>query len=535
MPTHSSSNSDDGNVEAASKNAAEKGKLLREIQELKSIIEQCEWNLQTVRFKDVEQRPRRPIERRARSPEATSHSGKPPNVEVDLQNELYAFAGFHCAKFRRNEIVFNFTSSRATDEERRDNDTHAVQILMKDKKGELGKWVMPMSIDMNYILSKRPLDNLKNLTAFTKSCKHNIDCYAARQEQFLSLKKRMSHLKNCTLQSDIGFKQISLELCGVHDSENDRYINLTIHVLYYSDQARPYKIKIDKSRLSDDIKRRLKLCMREFKISDLQTAFDKFLTEGNSTFTWMRTDDSESPLELNDTDSSNEGDFLSQLQSERKRSLRKLRKKRELQKKWNERKRQRNIKNIESSEEEGQEDDRSKTKISRTESTRRISMGAKKAEKAVSISKREKINTNLLVETTPLYKPKVKLKQTKLNFQAQEATNSNANQTSLSESKVRDRLVSKQSNIAKFITSTPIYNKFHTRKVLSSSSLEINNITSIQTTRRTANKLNDSKNSDLKTKGPEKERNERLSRSTSRITGSRILRKSQRLTKSMKK
>lgn len=108
-------------------------------------------------------------------------------------------------------------------------------------------------------------------------------------------------MKHCTLQSDIGFKQINLEWFGVHDNENDRYINLIIYLLYHSDKARPYKIEVDsmnKSKLSDDVKQRLKICLKEFKMSDLQTAFNKIL-ENNSTFTWNQEDDSESPLELN--------------------------------------------------------------------------------------------------------------------------------------------------------------------------------------------------------------------------------------------
>lgn len=108
-------------------------------------------------------------------------------------------------------------------------------------------------------------------------------------------------MKHCTLQSDIGFKQIVLELFGVCDNENDTYINLIIHLLYHSDKARPYKIEVDsmnKKKLSDDVKQKLKMCLKEFKISDLQIAFDKILTD-NSTFTWTQEDDTESPLELN--------------------------------------------------------------------------------------------------------------------------------------------------------------------------------------------------------------------------------------------
>lgn len=109
-------------------------------------------------------------------------------------------------------------------------------------------------------------------------------------------------MKQCNLQSDIGFKYINLELYGVHDRENDKYINLVIYFLYYSDKARPYKIEVgttNNSKLNDDTKQKLKMCLKEFKISNLQTAFDKIFTEDNSIFTWMRTDDSESPLELN--------------------------------------------------------------------------------------------------------------------------------------------------------------------------------------------------------------------------------------------
>lgn len=109
-------------------------------------------------------------------------------------------------------------------------------------------------------------------------------------------------MKHCTLQSDIGFMQINLQLFGVHDNEKDQYINLIIYLLYHSDKARPYKIEVDsvnKSKLSDDVKQRLKTCLKEFKILDLQTAFDKILMEDNSTFTWVHEDDTESPLELN--------------------------------------------------------------------------------------------------------------------------------------------------------------------------------------------------------------------------------------------
>ncbi|XP_077276045.1 uncharacterized protein LOC143904923 [Temnothorax americanus] len=536
MQTRSSSSSDDGSTEPANKGAeaAEKERLLREIQELKCIVKQCEWSLQTLRFKDVEERV---TKRSLQSRDVSSQTrNRVPNVEVDLQDDLYRFAGFRCVKFRRDEIIFNFTS---TNEKQKDN-THAVQIFIKDGKGSLGKWVMPMSIDINYILSKTPVDQLKNLTAFIKNCKRNVDCYTARQEQFLSLQNSISHMKHCTLQSDLGFKQISLELYGVHDNESDRYIDLIIHLLYHFDKARPYKIEVNatnKSKLSDDTKQRLKICLKEFRISDLQTAFDKILdAEDNSTFTWTRADDSESLLELNDTSSSDEEDFLVQLQSDRKRLLKKRQKKRELQKKWNERKRRRLVRNITDSSEDDQEDSHSKAKVSRTERPRQIPIREKKTEKVTPISNRKKIiknpSINPLEETTPMHKSKVKLKQTKLNFETHEATKSNTSKISLVESRLHNRPDNKQLTIAKLITSTPL--RVNVRRLPLSPSLQINNITSIETTKKTANKLDDSKNSDQLGNEKTRESNNRSLRSSTKTTGlSPQMKRNQRLTRSM--
>lgn len=174
---------------------AEKEKLLRDIKELKCIIEQCERELNTVRFANVEEHISK-----LQSLEIPSYPRVLPNVEVDLQNDLYNFAGLRCVKFRRDEVIFNFTSTS----EHQKKDIYAIQIFIKDRKGHLGKWIMPMSIDMNDMLTKVPIDKLENLTSFIKSCKHDIDCYIVRQGQFLSLKvnlcvMRMSSIKLYTI------------------------------------------------------------------------------------------------------------------------------------------------------------------------------------------------------------------------------------------------------------------------------------------------------------------------------------------------
>lgn len=109
-------------------------------------------------------------------------------------------------------------------------------------------------------------------------------------------------MKHCALHHNIGYMQITLEIYGVHDKEDDKCINLIIYLLYHFDEARPYKIKIDtttKDKLNDETRQKWKIYLKEFKMSDLQTAFNQVFMKKNSLFTWTQGDDSESPLEIN--------------------------------------------------------------------------------------------------------------------------------------------------------------------------------------------------------------------------------------------
>ncbi|XP_011251333.1 uncharacterized protein LOC105248302 [Camponotus floridanus] len=528
MQTDSSSTNNNASIEPTNEDStAEKEKLLREIKDLKCIIEQCERELDTVRFENVEEH----VSELQR--ETPSHPREISNVEVDLQNDLYNFAGLHCVKFRKDEVVFNFTSTS----ERQKKDIYAIQFFIKDGKAHLGKWIMPMSIDMDDMLTKIPLDKLENLTPFIKSCKHDIDCYIVRQEQFLSLKKQISHMKHCTLQSDVGYMNIVLELYGVHDRESDRYMNLIIYLLYHSNKARPHKINIDtmeKDKLNNDLKQQLKVCLNEFKISDLSTAFDKILTE-DSVFTWMRTSDSDSPLELNDTSSCES--LLVDLQLIRKKSLRKSKRRHQLQKKWNERKKQRII--LTNNKSSDNEED-NQTKEARTESSLQISIKEKKTEPVPSTSKqRTKIYKNL-TEETPLHKPKTRFKQTKLNFQNNQTANSasSINENLSFASKPHDKLENpkKKLKIIPLGTSTPLHRSH--RRISSSSSLEIDNITKIKATTRSADKFNnDFENSRLTNKKIKRRKTPKLV-STTKSIGSlsqlQAVETNQRYTKSTK-
>lgn len=108
-------------------------------------------------------------------------------------------------------------------------------------------------------------------------------------------------MKYCNLHSSIGYIQINLELYNIVDTEKDECLNLIIYIMYHSDEARPFKIDVDtinQDKLSDDRKQRLKVYWNAFKTLDLTTAFDQMIAD-DSRFIWMKTDDSDSPLELN--------------------------------------------------------------------------------------------------------------------------------------------------------------------------------------------------------------------------------------------
>lgn len=535
METASTSTSDNTNIEPINEDT-EKKKLLQEIKDLKCLIEQCERKLDTVCFAEMEKH--MPKSLSLRNP---SYSRRMPNVEVDLQNELYNFFGFRCTKFRRDEMIFNFTSTSKYEK----NDIYAMQIIIKNGKGELGKWVMPMSFDVNDMLTKIPIDKIKNIGPFLRSCKHNIDCYIARQDQFLSLKEHTSHIKHCSLNSNMAYTQIILELYGVHDKQNDKYINLEIYLLYYSHTARPYKINIDTMEdkgLNDDLRQQLKTCLKKFKILDLQTAFDQILTE-DSAFTWMQTDDSDSPLELNDTSNSTE-DFLVDLQLSRNKSLRKRKRKRELQKKWNERKRQKNTSRIIESSDNNEEDSQPQTQVTHTKSPRQI-VRKKETEKLASTSKQEKVFRNL-PEETPLYKSKVKFKQTKLNFHTNQTTNSDNSKDANFELKlhnepikkkpVKKKPIKKKLKVIPLGTSTPLPDEVrNSKKISSSSNSEIGNITDIETPKQTVDKLKNVKGSRLTNKiVKRKKKTPKLSQGTIKSIESRTMKTDQRYTRSMK-
>lgn len=182
----------------------------------------------------------------------------------------------------------------------------------------------------------------------------------------------------------------------------------------------------------------------------------------------------------------------------RRKLLRKSKRRHQLQEKWNERKQRIISTNNESSDNE--EDNQ--TKEAHTESSLQIPIREKETEPVPSTSKQQtKIYKNL-TEETPLHKPKIRFKQTKLNFQTNQTANSasSVNENLSFASKPHDKLENskKKLKIIPLGTSTPLHRS--RRRISSSSSLEIDNITNIKATTRPADKFNDFENSRLTNK-----------------------------------
>lgn len=201
----------------------------------------------------------------------------------------------------------------------------------------------------------------------------------------------------------------------------------------------------------------------------------------------------------------------------RKKSLRKSKRRHQLRKKWNERKRQKIIStNIESSDNE--EDNQ--TKEAHTESSLQISIREKETEPVPSTSKQQTKIYGNLTEETPLHKPKIKYKQTKLNFQTNQTANSasSINENLLFASKPHDKLenLKKKLKIIPLGTSTPLH-RSRRRRLSSSSSSEIDNITDIEASTQPADKFNDFENNRLTNKKIKRRKTPKLVHTTKSI------------------
>ncbi|XP_017798070.1 PREDICTED: uncharacterized protein LOC108579130 [Habropoda laboriosa] len=279
----------------------QKSRLKKQIDQLKSIILEIEWNLNILKFGKIE---------------CTFHPDTTdgltidniPDVDIQLGSQLYRYAGLYCVKFSKEKYVFHFSCSNKYAKE----DIFAVEILNNQDQGTLGKWLMPMAIDLEYLVSEVPIDNLKNVPHFLRTCKHYIDCYYIRHEQYTTLMDNISDITNCIVQTNLGHTQINLELMRVHDENTDCYMNTIIYLLYNTNEARPHQITVDLVNDDDEpnnsIKTQLQKSLVCFKMFDLHIAFEKMLKK--KPYTWSRESGEDNPLGIGTPSGSDEEGFL---------------------------------------------------------------------------------------------------------------------------------------------------------------------------------------------------------------------------------
>ncbi|CAL7934677.1 unnamed protein product [Xylocopa violacea] len=292
-----------------------KSSLKKQIDQLKLIISQIEWNLSVIKFGKTKH---------------TFHSNQItenlndvniPNIGAWLKYELCRYSGFYCVYCSKQGQVFNFLSSNKYDAK----NIYVAQILNNQNKPSLGKWIMPMGIDLDDLVSDFPIDKLKNVPRFLRICKFSIHCYFVRCEQYATLMSIVSSTKNCNLQTNVGYTLIILELTNVCNENDNTIIGIAIYLVYDINEIRPYKVRVDstvKQELDKNIKKHLQKCLQQFKSYDLHTAFENMLNM--KPFVWTKEADEDSLLQINSASESDDDGYLASilLQPKRRKTLR---------------------------------------------------------------------------------------------------------------------------------------------------------------------------------------------------------------------
>ncbi|KMQ89677.1 grip and coiled-coil domain-containing protein, partial [Lasius niger] len=298
----------DNSISAELSNREEKDKLLDEIAMLKANVSLLEIMIETPKFGQL-QFVKMPLTLMHDSEAARFHI---PDVETELC-QLYRFAGLRCREFDRNSR-FVFEIYRAEQNVMK-NDVYAIEILIDENdRGKLGKWVLPMSVDVQEILSKYPIDNLNNVKHFLRSCKHHVDCYLCRLKQFEELQDLISGIKNIRVSHTFGITLIELIISGIKDMDTDEIYNITLYLYYESAAARPYKLSSDtddEERPSPILIKKLNKYFKSFLKKNLSSAFLQ-IGKSQTEFVWQKimANDNEDIMEVFDKSDGGNMGFL---------------------------------------------------------------------------------------------------------------------------------------------------------------------------------------------------------------------------------
>lgn len=436
-------NVDDNNQDSPTSNEAvdeAKSKLRKQINKLKSIILQIEWSLDIYKFKKI----KITFDQKTSDVSNDTDIFEVPNINTELEFQLYKYAGIYCVKFSEKELIFNFSSSNKYKKE----DTFAVQILNQNAEWGLGKWIMPMAIDLNDLMTMFSIKNLKYIHHFIRTCKYYVDSYFLRHEQYHALKDKMSGIKDCNLQTNLAYTWMSLKLMGVHNVEDDLYINILVYLMYDINEARPHKIIVDsqtEEKLDKSVCKYLKTSLQYFKIFDLCTAFEKMLKKGS--FKWTKECDEDSPMEFDNSKSSDEEGFLKECSKQQRKSSM-YRKKQQLKKKRQ----------------------RSKTPVS--ENFQSDEQSTQNTDKTVENQHSVNNYTNTVKTPSDISQSQgKKLRQTKLKFRLYNHSDACLSGYSIASTKTTPTKNVTKGNVNEPLTSTPIH-QHHSKLITSLSNID---------------------------------------------------------------
>ncbi|XP_025269466.1 uncharacterized protein LOC112639499 [Camponotus floridanus] len=290
----------DNSISAELSNQEERDKLLDEIAILKAHVSLLETMIETPKFGQLQFAK---MSLMHRNEVARFHV---PDVQTELCDELYRFAGLRCREFNRNSrYVFEITGTEQNGNDTKNN-LYAIEIMIDESGcGKLGKWVLPMSVDVQEILSQYPIDNLNNVKHFLKSCKHHVDSYLCRLKQLKELQGLISDIKNIRISHTLGITLIELIISGIKYVDTDEFYNVMVYLYYKSTAARPYKLSSDTDndeRQSSILIKKLNKYFKPFLKKDLSLAFLQ-IYESQTIFVWQKVmaNDNEDITEVSDT------------------------------------------------------------------------------------------------------------------------------------------------------------------------------------------------------------------------------------------
>lgn len=169
----------------------QKQKLLKQIAMLRTYVSVLEHHLETPKFGQLQ------LAREVRllSNDEAATNCNMLDMRTEMRSDLYRFIGIRCTNCK-HRFVFEIANTDGVTW----SDPYVVEILIDEYgRGKLGKWILPMSVDVQEILSQYPIDDLNNIRQFLKSCKHHVDCYICRAEQLKKLQVIRAKLWNFKL------------------------------------------------------------------------------------------------------------------------------------------------------------------------------------------------------------------------------------------------------------------------------------------------------------------------------------------------